>query len=87
MEIDSNSCFHFCSHFHRGFKSKVNIKGTSVLKKSNEVIGYCSDCRDKIRKLLGEYDSLSGIYFFEARKLLIQYFPIEKKNTKLCILI
>ena len=81
MEIDSTSCFHFCSHSHRVFKSKVHIKGTSVLKKSTEVIGCCSDRPDKIfRKLLEEYDSLSGIYFFEARKLLIKYFLIVKRK-------
>ena len=54
MEIDSTSCFYFCSHFDTGFKSKVNIKEVSILKKSNEVIGYCSDCKDKIRKFLEE---------------------------------
>ena len=83
MEIDSTSCFYFCSHFHRAFKNKVNIKGYSILKKSNELIGYCSDCQDKIfRKLLGEYDSLSDIHFIEARKLLIQYFPTVKQKDK-----
>ena len=81
MEIDSTSCLYFCSHFHRAFKSKVNIKGAFILKKSNEVIGYCPDCQVKIfRKLLGEYDSLSNTYFFEARKLLIIYFLIVKEK-------
>ena len=83
MEIDSTSYYYFCSHFHRAFKNKVNIKGYSILKRSNEVIGYCLDCQDKIvRKLLGEYHSLSDIYVFEARKLLIQYFPIVKEKDK-----
>ena len=73
MEIDSISCFYFCSHFHRAFQNKVNIKGYSILKKSNEVIGHFCDCQDKIiRKLLGEYNTLPDTYFSEARKLLIQ---------------
>ena len=81
MEIDSTSCFYFCSHFHRTFKSKVNIKGASILEKSKEVTGYCSHCRDNIsRKLLGEYDSLSNTCFYKARKLLIQYFLIVKEK-------
>ena len=49
MEIDITSCFHFCSHFHQAFKNKVNIIGYSILKKSNEVIGYCSDCHWRIK--------------------------------------
>ena len=54
MEIDSDSCFYFCSLFHRAFKSKVNVDGASILKKSNEVIGYFSYCQNKIFKnLLG----------------------------------
>ena len=66
MEIGSTSSFYFCSHFHRTFKNKVNIKGYSILKRSNEIIGYCLDCQDKIfRKLLGEYHSLSDIYFLK----------------------
>ena len=83
MEVGSTSCFYFCSHFHKAFKSKVNIKRASILRKSNEIIGYCSNCQDRIfRKLLGEYNSLSDTYFFEARKLLISYFPIVKEKHK-----
>ena len=83
MEIDSDSCFYFCSHFHRVFKSKVNIKGVPILRRSNKVIGHCSHCQDKIfKKLIEENHILSDTYFFESRKLLIQYFPIGKEKHK-----
>ena len=36
---------------------------------------YCYPCHDKIKKLFDNSDTLSGEFFLEARKRLIQYYP------------
>ena len=77
IEIDKTCCFCFCSHFYKAFKDRARIKNASILKhySSREVLRFCADCQNKIKKYLCNYDALSNEFFFEGRKLLIQYYP------------
>ena len=49
---------------------------------SREILCYCATCRDEIKKLLDNYDTLSDEVFFEGRKLLIQYYPKYSDKNK-----
>ena len=54
----------FVDLFFEAFKNKTIVKGTTVIEKreKQEALVYCAD-------------TLSDDFFFEARKLLIQYYP------------
>lgn len=70
----------FLQSFH-----KVKVRGATVLRQSppGEFTAYYSDCRKKICQHLRNIDTLSYEFFSEARKLLIQYFPIINYSEKM----
>ena len=80
MKLDEVSCFYFCDHFYKAFKKKQTIKGASILRShpAENVIAYCSNCCKKIRKISCQLESLSYNFFAEAKKKLIQYYPLVK---------
>ena len=77
VETNKTSCFYFCSHFYKAFKDKRRINDTSILKNYSwrEALSYCASCRNKIKKYLRNYDTLSAEFLIEGRKLLIKYYP------------
>ena len=77
VETNEASFLFFCSHFYKAFKDKARINDTSILKNysSREALCYCASCRNKSKKYLRNYDTLSAEFLFEERKLLIQYYP------------
>ena len=68
--IEETSCFYFCSHFYKAFKDKVNFRGASVMKQEStkEVIGYCSECRKNILKIICKHTTLSKGVFLKQEK-------------------
>ena len=80
VKIEEASCFYFCEHFYKAFKEKKPIKNASILQyhPAEELIGYCCECQKKIQKLCSQFEALSNNYFIEAKKTLIQYYPIVK---------
>ena len=72
--------FYFFGHFYKVFKEKKSSKGVSVLQShaEEEVIAYCCDCQGKLCKTCSEFENLSDDYFNEAKKTLIQYYPMVK---------
>ena len=80
MKLDEVSCFYFCAHFYIAFKEKQTTKGASILcsHPNEEVIAYCSSCYKKIRQICCQLESLSDSFFAEAKKILIQYYPLAK---------
>ena len=77
VEINEASCLYFCSHFYKAFKDKARNNDASILENysSREALSYCASCRNKIKKYLRHYDTLSDEFFFEGRKFLIQHYP------------
>ena len=80
VKIEEVSCFYFCDHFYKSFKGKRAIKSASVLQSHprEEVIAYCCDSQEKIRKICSKFDNFSDSLFNKAKKNLIQYYPIVK---------
>ena len=66
-------------------KNKVKVRGATVLRQSplGKFKAYYSDCPKKVCKHLRNIDTLSYELFSEARKLLIQYFPIINYSEKI----
>ena len=58
VKIEEVICFYFCDHFYKSFKEKKAIKKASVLQSHprKEVITYCCDCQEKIRKICLKFD-------------------------------
>ena len=58
------------------------VRGASVLKQhsSNEVIGYCAEFGKKLVYTFLVATHCSMIFFFLAKKLLIQYFQYFKEK-------
>ena len=69
-EIDETSCFYFCDRFYKAFKEKVRVRASSILKQipKREVIAYCIDCQNSIRRVLYGFDRLSDEFFNETKK-------------------
>ena len=78
IELHETSSFYFCNHFLKAFKDKINLRNTTILRQLKELIAYCSECKEIIDKYLKHLDSSSIEFFSEARKLLIQYYPINQ---------
>lgn len=84
VKIHEVSCFHFCSHFYFSFKKKQQAKTLLILGSTseNEIATYCQLCEDKIWSFYPHPATLSGKFFQEARKLLVQYIPIVKYDSR-----
>ena len=84
IENAALGCIYFCNPFYEVFKNKTKIKNASILDNysSKKALCYCLSCYNKIKKYLKTCDTLSGQFFFEARKLLIPHHPkIYDKNN------
>ena len=70
VKIDETSCSYFCDHFYKAIKEKVRVRASSILKQSStrEVIAYCIDCQNSIRRFLHGFDRLSDEFFYETKK-------------------
>lgn len=70
IEIDVTTSFYFCEHFYKAFKDKVNFRGASVMKQEStkEVIGYCSECRKNLLKIICKHTTLSKGVFLKQEK-------------------
>ena len=80
VKIEEVACFYFCDHFYKAFREKKSIKNASVLQPhpTEEVIVYCLECQKKNYDICSKFDNLSERFFIEAKKNLIQYYPIVK---------
>ena len=61
---------------------KLVVRNTTILRQLEEVIAYCLECKEVIDKYIKHLDSLSIEFFSKARKLLIQYYPINQTYKK-----
>lgn len=86
IEIEETSGFYFCDHFYKAFKDKVKVRNASVWTKKVQKKLY-----DNIGKMFWNF-SISVtryrmIFFFEARKLLIQHYPIVTATNRYIVYI
>ena len=77
-DIEEANCFYFCSHFYEAFKKFESVEGATLIEdhRLKEVIAYCGICREILLDKFYGFNTLSDdfFFFFESRKLLIQYF-------------
>lgn len=80
-DINDTTCFYFCGHFYNAYKENVCVKGATFTEnhEKKEAIAYCATCREYLLEKFCSIDTLSdGVFFLEAKKLLILHFPYEK---------
>lgn len=86
LEIEETSGFYFCDHFYEAFKDKGKVRNASVWTKKVQKKLF-----DNVDKMCWNF-SISVtryrmIFFFEARKLLIQHYPIVTATNRYIVYI
>ena len=83
LKIRKCNYLYFWPHFYEVFKKeRTSSQNAIVINRlcSKEVLAYCRQCEiNFIHKYFNLHRSTDE-YFFEIRKILIQYFPIKTCN-------
>lgn len=63
---------------------KAEVRGATVVKEINlkKLISYCSGCQKFLLAVFHKCDSLSDIFFLEAKKISIQHYPVLSETKK-----
>ena len=83
LKIKKCSCLYFCPHFYETFKKERNLLQNAIVINrlcSKEVLAYCRQCEINFTRKCFNLHRSTDKYFFEIRKILIQYFPIKTSN-------
>ena len=76
-------CFYFCPAFYDAYKNHSNWKNIYARIHNNEAIFLCLDCIEKMRNYISED---KPYFFYETKKLLIEYYiPIGESTRRLKI--
>ena len=83
LNIRTCNCIYFCSHFYEVFKKERTVLQNAIVVNrhlSKEVLAYFKQCEINFICKYFNLHCSSDEYFFEVRKILIQYFPIKSSK-------